>query len=57
LDAAPGGMRVTYEIDVVATGRLAVLLGWLLPLGKIHSKLMREVLENLERETARRMGR
>jgi hypothetical protein len=34
-----------------------VLLGWLWPLGKLHSKLMREVLENLERETARRVGR
>jgi hypothetical protein len=56
LDAAPGGTRVTYELDVVATGRLAVLLGWLLPLGKIHSKFMREVLESLERETGRRVG-
>lgn len=57
LDAAPGGTRVAYEMDVVATGRLAGLLGWLLPLGKLHSKLMREVLENLERETAQRVGR
>jgi uncharacterized protein YndB with AHSA1/START domain len=57
LNAAPGGTRVAYEIEVVATGRLAVLLGWLWPLGKLHSKLMREVLENLERETARRVGR
>ena len=52
--AAPGGTRVAYEIDVVATGRLAVLLGWLLPLGKIHSKFMREVLESLEAEVRRR---
>ena len=56
LDAVPGGTRVTYEMDVVATGRLVVLLGWLLPLGKIHSKFMREVLANLERETTRRSG-
>ena len=55
LDAAPGGTRVAYELDVVATGRLAVLLGWLLPLGKIHSRLMQEVLVNLERETGRRV--
>ena len=48
---------MSYELDVVATGQLAVLLGSLLPLGKIHSKFMREVLENLERETARRVGR
>lgn len=57
LDAAPGGTRVAYELDVVATGRLAVLLGWLLPLGKIHSKFMREVLVNLEAEVKRRSGR
>ena len=55
LDAAPGGTRVVYELDVVAHGRLALLLGWLLPLGKIHSKFMREVLESLERETGRRV--
>jgi hypothetical protein len=41
----------------LATGRLAVLLGWVLPLGKIHSKSMREVLENLEAEVKRRSGR
>ena len=41
-------------MDVVATGRLAVLLGWLLPIGKIHSKFMREVLEGLEAEVRRR---
>ena len=56
LDAGPGGTQVSYEIDVVATGRLAVLLGWLFPLRKIHSKFMREVLASLERETARQIG-
>jgi len=30
-----------------------MLLGWLLPLGKIHSKFMREVLERLEAEGRR----
>ncbi len=54
LDAAPGGTRVAYDLDVVATGRLAVPLGWLLPLGKIHSKFMRGVLVNLEAEVRRR---
>ena len=34
-----------------------MLLGWLLPLGKIHSKFMREVLEGLEHETAKRVGK
>ena len=53
IPAAPGGTRVAYELDVVATGRLAVLLGWLLPLGKIHSKFMREVLVSLEAEVRR----
>ncbi len=57
LDAAPGGTRVAYELDVVSTGRLAVLLGWLLPLGKIHSKFMREVVAGLEAEVEwRRRG-
>jgi hypothetical protein len=32
-----------------------VLLGWLLPLGKIHSKFMQEVLESLEAEMRRRI--
>jgi hypothetical protein len=44
-----------YEIVVVANGRLAVMLGRRLPLGKIHSKFMREVLESLERETLQRV--
>jgi hypothetical protein len=44
-----------YEIVVVANGRLALMLGWRLPLGQIHSKFMREVLESLERETLQRV--
>jgi hypothetical protein len=55
LDAAPGGTRVVYKLDVVAHGRLVSWLAKFLSLGKIHSKLMREVLENLERETGRRV--
>jgi len=57
LEAVAGGTRVVYELNVVAHGRLVAWLGKLLPLGKLHSKLMREVLVNLERETARRQGK
>ncbi len=55
LEPVAGGTRVVYELDVVAHGRLAAWLGKLLPLGKIHSKFMREVLENLEQQTGRRV--
>jgi ribosome-associated toxin RatA of RatAB toxin-antitoxin module len=54
--AAAGGTQVVYELDVVSHGRLAAWLGKLLPLGKLHSQFMRAVLENLERETAPRVG-
>lgn len=57
LDAMSGGTRVTYALDVVATGWLAVLLGKLLPLGRIHSKAMQEILTALEQEVARRNAR
>lgn len=56
LETAGKGTTVTYEINVAAHGLVVLWLGKLLPLGKLHSKLMREVLENLERETARRSG-
>jgi coenzyme Q-binding protein COQ10 len=55
LEAVTGGTRVVYELDVVANGRLVAWLSRLLPLGLLHSKSMREVLENLEREMARRV--
>lgn len=51
------GTRVTYRIDVVANGRLVSILGRLLPLAKIHSKSMREILAALETEAAQRSGR
>lgn len=54
LEPTTVGTLVTYEMNVVAHGRLAAWLGKLLPLGRLHSRLMRHVLENLEREAARR---
>lgn len=57
LAAVSGGTRVTYALDVVATGWLAALLGKILPLGKIHSQAMQEVLAALEREVGRRNPR
>jgi uncharacterized protein YndB with AHSA1/START domain len=56
LKAEMGGSRVFYELDVLANGLLAACLGKLLPLGKLHSKLMQEVLKNLECETKSRVG-
>ncbi len=55
-DLSASSTRVTYEIDVVANGGLAVILGRLLPLPKIHSKSMQDILAALEKETARRTG-
>ncbi len=46
--------RVVYELDVAATGWLVWVLGWVLPLGRIHSYFMRRVLENLDAEVRRR---
>ena len=57
LEAVAGGTQVLYELDVIAHGMLAAWLEKLLPLGKLHSKLMREVLKNLEHETGRLVGR
>lgn len=54
LEAVPGGTNVTYEMQVAAHGWLVVFLGKMLPLGRLHSQSMGEVLEHLERETARR---
>lgn len=56
LEAVAGGTRVAYALDVQAHGWLVALLGKLLPLGKIHSKSMQEVLANLEAEVRRRCG-
>ena len=56
LEAVTGGTRVVYALDVQAHGWLVALLGKLLPLGKIHSKSMQEVLANLEVEVRRRCG-
>lgn len=48
--------HVIYMIDVSAQGWLATLLGRVLPLSKIHSRSMQDILTALERETARRSG-
>jgi len=49
LEATGSGTRVRYELDVQAQGRLVTWLGRILPLGRIHSRLMRDVLRQLER--------
>lgn len=49
--------RVTYRLDVRAQGRLVVLLGRVLDLAALHSRLMRSILANLRREVADERGR
>lgn len=49
LEASGGGSRVTYELDVRARGWLVALLARFMDLGSIHSRQMRQVLQNLER--------
>lgn len=44
------GTRVVYELDVEAKGVLVAVLGKVLPLGKIHSKQMADVLKRLAKE-------
>jgi coenzyme Q-binding protein COQ10 len=54
LAPVPGGTRVEYALDVRAHGWLVAVLGALLPLGKVHSRSMGEVLASLEAEVRRR---
>ena len=49
LEPAGSGTRVCYELDVRAEGRVVACMGRILPLGRIHSRLMRSVFEQLER--------
>lgn len=56
LQPEAGGTRVTYKLDVVAAGWLVAVLGRVLPLGRIHSRAMAEILEALEQEIRRRIS-
>jgi len=49
-----GSTRVTYEMDVIASGWLAAILGRVLPFAKLHSNGMQDILAALEKETVRR---
>lgn len=42
--------QIQYELDVKAAGRSIAWIGWLIPLSRIHSYQMKQVLRNLERE-------
>ncbi|HEX7654595.1 MAG TPA: SRPBCC family protein [Verrucomicrobiae bacterium] len=46
--------KVSYQLDVVAEGAMIAMIARMVPLGKLHSQAMQEVLKNLEQETARR---
>ncbi len=54
LEPAGAGTRVVYDLDVQAHGWLVAVLGRLMPLGRIHSRSMQEVLANLQVEVERR---
>jgi len=49
LESCASGTRLMYAIDVNALGRLAAVLGRVLPFGRIHSRQMKGVLRQLER--------
>jgi uncharacterized protein YndB with AHSA1/START domain len=49
LESVGSGTRVRYELDVHAEGRAVACLGRILPLGRIHSRLMLSVFRQLER--------
>ena len=49
LEPLGGGTRVIYDLDVRVAGRLVAFLARLIPLGRLHSRPMRGVLQNLER--------
>lgn len=49
LESVGSGTRVRYELDVHAEGRAVACLGRILPLGRIHSRLMQGVFRQLER--------
>ena len=49
LEPVGPGTRVCYELDVRAEGHVVACLGRIVPLGRIHSRLMRNVFRQLER--------
>lgn len=55
LEAAGSGTRVSYELDAQAHGWLVAVLGKLLPLARMHSRLMADILAGLEQETRKRI--
>jgi ribosome-associated toxin RatA of RatAB toxin-antitoxin module len=56
LEAIESKTRVQFNLNVHASGFAAACIGRLLPLGRIHSYQMGQVLGNLEKEVARRLG-
>ena len=54
LEPLGGGTRVIYDLNVEAGGWLVAFLARMIPLGRLHSRPMRGVLENLERELVAR---
>lgn len=53
IETAAKGCKVSYELDVEASGLFVVLLSKFISFSKMHSKLMDKVLENLEMEALR----
>jgi uncharacterized protein YndB with AHSA1/START domain len=54
LESVGSGTRVRYELDVHAEGWTVACLSRILPLGRLHSRLMKGVFRQLERALAQR---
>jgi uncharacterized protein YndB with AHSA1/START domain len=54
LEPVGAGTRVRYELDVHAEGRFVACLSRILPLGRMHSRLMQGVFGRLERVLVQR---
>lgn len=50
IHSADSGTRVVYRLEVEAHGRLIAWIGRVMDLGRMHSRMMQEVLGNLQRE-------
>ncbi|MFN7731162.1 MAG: type II toxin-antitoxin system RatA family toxin [Pirellula sp.] len=57
LEGVGSNTRVQYKLNVLAAGKVVAWIGSLLPLNRIHSYQMRQVLRNLDNEVERRLAR
>lgn len=55
LEPIGSSTRVQYELNVNATGLFVALIGRMLPLSRIHSFQMKQVLRNLEKAVGKKI--